>query len=93
MWRMTVTFAALIAITWYLMTTDEEGEESHMDLLMDFTKLMIIIEIDHMVQPLRNIRIDELNVHRNESLRRRVLRYSQLQKRVRDYDLLFKAFN
>jgi len=92
MWRMVVTFAALIAITWYLMTTDEEGEESHMDLVMDFTALMIIIEIDNMVQPLKNIRFDELSVHRNESMRNRFLRYKQFQKSGKYYDWLFKAF-
>jgi len=46
-----------------------------MDLVMDFTALMIIIEIDNMVQPLKNVSFEELNVHRNESLRRRFLRY------------------
>jgi len=59
------------------MTTDAEGEETHLNLVMDFTALMIMIEIDNLVKPLKNIGYKELklNEHRNESFRRRFLRY------------------
>ena len=92
MWRMCVTFSSLIAISWYLISTEEDGEETHMDLVLDFTALIIIIEIDNMVHPIRNIKFDELNVHRNESLRRKFLRYKQFQKQGHLFDGLFKAF-
>jgi len=75
MWRMVITIIALIAISWYLITTDIEGEETNLDLVKDFTALMIIIEIDNMIQPLKNVSFEELNVHRAESLERRFLRY------------------
>ena len=67
MWRMVVTFSALLTISWYLITTDESGEETHMILVMDFTALMIMIEIDNMVHPLKNVKFEELDVHRNET--------------------------
>jgi len=74
---MTITFCNLIAITWYLLTTEATGDESDLDLVKDFTALLIIIDIDTIIQPKISISFDELEVSRIETLEKRFLRYKK----------------
>lgn len=47
--RQAVNMAALIAITIFVITTDEDGDETVTDQIKDFTALVIIVEIDNML--------------------------------------------
>jgi len=64
--RAFITKGALILITWYLLTTEPNGDEDNLSLVKDFTALIIIVEIDNMIQPEMSIEFDKLDVHIEE---------------------------
>ena len=54
---------AAVVIPFFILTIDEEGEETGLDLVKDFTALMIMVEIDNMV---KSDEIDNLIEHISE---------------------------
>ena len=81
MWRMTITWSLLIAITWYLLTTEAGGDETNLDLVKDFTALVIIVEVDSIIKPLLSIDFDELDIYRTETLEKRFITYNRFYKK------------
>ena len=57
-YRELITHISLIVITWYLFTLDEDGEETELDQIKDFTALVIIVEIDNMLVGFSDITLE-----------------------------------
>jgi len=57
-YRELITHISLIVITLYLFTLDEDGEETELDQIKDFTALVIIVEIDNMLVGFSDITLD-----------------------------------
>jgi len=47
--RALITLASIVIITWFIFTIDPDAEETALDLVKDFTSLVIIVEIDEML--------------------------------------------
>ena len=64
--RTFISKGALILITWYLVTIEPNGSEDNLDLVKDFTALVIIVEIDNMITPENAVEFDDLQVHNED---------------------------
>ena len=68
--RQLVSCLALICMTYYNFTIDLEGSESSLDLVQNFTSLVIIIEIDNFLVGYLNLQFEDLELDKmkNEKL-------------------------
>jgi len=78
---------AMIAITIFVITTDEGGDETVTDQIKDFTALVIIVDIDNMLAGVSRYTYEQLEIQWNEvSLGSKFERYVDynLKKKNRD---------
>jgi len=79
-YRELITHMSLIVITWYLFTSDAEGQETVLDQVKDFTALVIIVEIDNMLVGFSDICLDQLDIkYKERTLEEKFTRYANFQ--------------
>jgi len=66
--RMTFSLILVFVIPYYLFTIDDDGEETRVDQVKDFTALIILIDLDNTLAPTAGVNFDKLAIFDHHSL-------------------------
>ena len=62
--RQIITLMSWVVLSYFIFTIDEDGEETVLDQVKDFTALVIIVEIDNMVVGYSDTKTDDLDLYK-----------------------------
>jgi len=69
MFRMTLSILIIFIIPYYIFTIDDDGEESRVDQVKDFTALIILIDLDNTLAPTAGVNFDKLGIFNHHSVK------------------------
>jgi len=100
LFRFIITCGAMVFVPWYIFTIDENGEESALDQVKDFTALVIIVDIDNLLSGLFDLKYklrEGPSELKKSKLAQRFKRYSYYQNQIQNHHKkkfkLIKCFN